>query len=98
MNSTIGGSSLSMAYGLPIKKKGDPHINLAERALMSLNEALVPSNFLVNIIPALCFLPDFFPGSGFKKQAKMWKAYQEDLHNLPFERALREIVRIPRQC
>ena len=94
MISAIGGSSLSIAYGLPIKEKNDPHIEIAKKALSTFNEAAVPNNFLVNVIPVLRFVPDYFPGAGFKAKAKYWTTYQEDLRNLPFQRAIDNTVNI----
>ncbi|KAF4610004.1 hypothetical protein D9613_010336 [Agrocybe pediades] len=81
----IGGSALSMAYGLPIKQEDDPIIELAEKALSTLNASVLPTNFLVNSLPALQYLPEFLPGSGFKAKAREWKKLQEEMKSRPFD-------------
>ncbi|KAF9552395.1 cytochrome P450, partial [Agrocybe pediades] len=58
----VHGSAISMAYGLPVQQRDDPYVDLAERSTNSLNRAVLPGNFLINIIPALRYVPEFFPG------------------------------------
>lgn len=89
----MAGSALSLAYGLPIRKNNDPLIDLAQRAVSAMNVSVLASNFLVNILPILKYVPEFFPGAGFKKKAREWKKLQEDLVNRPFEMVESQVVR-----
>ncbi|KAF9559433.1 cytochrome P450 [Agrocybe pediades] len=84
----VGGSALSMAYGFPIMEHDDPHIQLAEKALETMNIGTLPSNFLVNIIPSLKYVPGWVPGAGFQKIAKDWRQIQKDFREKPFARSL----------
>ena len=50
-----------------------------------------------NIVPALRFLPSWFPGASFKKYAKYWADETRDLIHGAFNRARKSIV-IPLYC
>jgi len=82
-----------MAYGFPIKYKNDPYIELAERALKSISESALPGKFLVNLIPALKYVPEWVPGAGFQKVAKEWKKIQIDFREAPFAKTVNDMVR-----
>ncbi|KAF9545988.1 cytochrome P450 [Agrocybe pediades] len=88
----IGGSALSMAYGFPIQEHDDPYVRLAEKALETINIGAMPGNFLVNIIPALKYVPSWFPGAGFQKIAKEWRQVQIDFREKPFARTLKAMA------
>ncbi|KAF8992253.1 cytochrome P450 [Cyathus striatus] len=87
----IGGIILSLAYGIDIKKTDDPFVNLAEEAIRTLGIAAVPGTFLVDIIPALKYLPEWFPGAGFKRTAREWKKLALASRDMPFEEGERKI-------
>ncbi|KAJ5473438.1 hypothetical protein N7475_003004 [Penicillium sp. IBT 31633x] len=48
----------------------DPLVNLADLALQQFSSATVPGAWLVDVIPALKYVPDWVPGAGFKKTAR----------------------------
>ncbi|KAF8799180.1 cytochrome P450 [Phlegmacium glaucopus] len=81
---TIGGMALSLSYGIQIKQTNDPFINLAEAALKSAGSAARVGAFLVDVIPILKYVPEFMPGAGFQKQARIWRKLQEDFRERPF--------------
>ena len=93
MKSTIGGLAISLAYGLNIRAKDEPYIAVAEKAGESITQAAVPGAFLVNLIPSLQYVPEWFPGAGWKKTVREWKKVQEDFRELPFQAALADIIR-----
>lgn len=43
----------------------------AEKAFVDLAAASAPGKYFVNAIPQLRYLPDWFPGATFKKDARM---------------------------
>lgn len=81
-----------MTYGLPIKKKDDPYVLLANKAIGAMNEAVLPANFLVNIVPALKYVPEFLPGASFKKIAREGMKLQDQFLNVPFDDAVKNMV------
>jgi hypothetical protein len=49
--STTGALIMYLAYGFDIKSHEDPFLSAAERALVIMEEAVVPGTFLVNAFP-----------------------------------------------
>ncbi|KAJ7498204.1 cytochrome P450 [Mycena galericulata] len=83
---------MSVAYGIKVQPQNDPFIALSKAALHSLVIASVPGKFLVDVIPALQYVPDWFPGAGFKRTAKRWNKLSQDMMELPFAEAKRRIA------
>lgn len=42
-------------------------------------------DFLVNIIPALVKVPDWFPGTGWKKTAREWRQQKDEIVQATYE-------------
>ena len=80
---------MSITYGIDAKSTDDRFLNVNIQASRATSAALVPGNFLVDVIPicgCLCtqtvtykrltnspivrYIPDWFPGTGFKVLAK----------------------------
>jgi hypothetical protein len=55
-----------------VQPKNDPFIDIAEQATDAIGCSLNSGSYLVDQIPVLKHLPDWFPGAGFKAQAKDW--------------------------
>lgn len=93
--SAIGGMALSLAYGLQIQHQTekDPFIQLAETAVKSISAAASFGAFFVDVIPILKHVPEFVPGAGFQKKARVWRKIQEDFRNVPYESSIEAIVR-----
>ncbi|KAF4609438.1 hypothetical protein D9613_012939 [Agrocybe pediades] len=91
----ISGTALSIAYGIPIQRENDHYIELAEETVSNIAKAGLPTNFLVNLIPVLKYVPEFVPGAGFKKKAREWRARADAFLTEPFVAALQAIVRTP---
>ncbi|KAF8799105.1 cytochrome P450 [Phlegmacium glaucopus] len=81
---TIGGMAISMSYGIQIKPTNDPFIDLADAALSSAGSAGRVGAFLVDVIPILKYVPEFMPGAGFQKKARIWRKLQEGFRERPF--------------
>ena len=54
--------------------------------------AAVPGSFLIDFIPALKYVPSWFPGGGFKKAAAYWREVNRKVLELPFNHVHRQIV------
>ena len=79
-----------MAYGIEIKPINDPFIDLAESAMKSIGASV--GIFLVDIIPILKYVPEFVPGAGLKKQARIWRKLQEDFREQPYLASVEAMV------
>ena len=92
--SAIGGMTLSLAYGLQIQQTNDPFINLAETAAKSISAVASFGTFLVDVIPILKYVPEFVPGAGFQKKARIWRKLQEDFREVPYSSSIEAMVRL----
>ena len=87
-----GDTIITIAYGLDVKPKNDPYIQIAEEAIRTSAEAAVPGAFWVDALPILKYVPAWMPGASFKRKAREWKIITERILNAPFECFLREMV------
>ncbi|KAG8407885.1 hypothetical protein J3458_020195 [Metarhizium acridum] len=88
-----GGSVLRVTYGYTITKaEKDPLIELIELSASQLGLALVPGAWAVDIVPALKYLPDWFPGAGFKQTAKEFSKVAQKMANVPYEFVLSQMA------
>jgi cytochrome P450 len=80
-----GAIILKIAYGYTIEPfKPDPLVTLADEALEQFSQATVPGTWLVDVIPFLRYLPDWFPGTEFKRTARHWKSTANELVDKPY--------------
>ncbi|KAG2007166.1 cytochrome P450 [Coprinopsis cinerea AmutBmut pab1-1] len=73
VRSTAGAIILRISHGYRVKEHQDPFVAVAEEATEQFSLATAPGGFLVNLIPPLKHLPDWFPGAGFKQTAREWR-------------------------
>ncbi|KAL2008457.1 hypothetical protein VTN00DRAFT_6651 [Thermoascus crustaceus] len=80
-----GAIILKITYGYTIEPhKKDPLVDIAEQALEQFSVAATPGAFLVDTVPLLKYLPDWFPGTGFKRTARAWKKNLTDAVEKPY--------------
>jgi len=53
---------------------------------------MLPGTFLVDMLPMLKHIPDWFPGASFKRKAKQWRLKTLELRDRPFEDMKRKLV------
>ncbi|KAJ7114001.1 cytochrome P450 [Mycena epipterygia] len=83
---------MSVTYGIKVLPQNDPYVALAKAAVQTLVIASVPGRFLVDVIPALKYVPDWFPGAGFKRTANEWHKLARAMMDAPFAEAKRNIA------
>ena len=83
---------MSMTYGIQIKYHNDPFIDIAEAAISSGSLAAAPGAFLVDVIPILKYIPEFIPGAGFQKKARIWRKQQENMREQPYLASIETMV------
>ncbi|KAJ7607903.1 cytochrome P450 [Roridomyces roridus] len=83
---------MSAAYGIDVLPVNDPYVDLAEAATDPMTRAVVPGAFLVDLIPLLRYIPEWFPGAGFKRKAREWKTLAQKMQEVPFEETKRRIA------
>ncbi|KAI0646809.1 cytochrome P450 [Trametes meyenii] len=80
-----GATIMSVGYDINVEPHDDPYIQTAEDAVASIAETTNAGSYLVDVIPILKHVPEWFPGAGFKKQARIWHTAVDKLFNDPFE-------------
>ena len=82
--SFVGSTTLSMTYSIDVQPYNDPYIKIAEEALVAIAEFLVPGAFLVDIIPILKYVPEWFPGAKFQSKAVAMRKHAAIMRNTTF--------------
>ncbi|TFK21782.1 cytochrome P450 [Coprinopsis marcescibilis] len=90
----VGGVGFSLAYGIEADRENDPNIILAEKALGIAFDASLPGKrYLVDLIPAMKYIPEWFPGANFQKDAKEGRRLMNEFLNTPFAQAEQAALR-----
>ncbi|KAF3136047.1 hypothetical protein TWF594_008019 [Orbilia oligospora] len=77
---------LDMAYGYRTDPNGhDPLVDLVEQWMAEFCDAAVAGAWLVDMIPWLQYLPEWFPGAGFKSTARRYRTKYMQAINIPFD-------------
>lgn len=88
----MGSIILRMTYGYSVEQgSADPLVELIERMAENLVKATVP--WMVDFITALKYLPEWLPGTGFKKTARSWKKINQSVINIPYLFVTRQMER-----
>ncbi|RYP77978.1 hypothetical protein DL771_000837 [Monosporascus sp. 5C6A] len=85
---------LKITYGYTIERKSaDPLVKLIDHAMENLSKAFVPLYWAIDSVPAIQYLPDWFPGMSYRKLAEEWKAVNEAAAELPYDFVKRQMAR-----
>ncbi|PPQ74562.1 hypothetical protein CVT24_004354 [Panaeolus cyanescens] len=88
---TAGDIVMSATYGINKASDQEYYIQLADDAVKTVVEALVPGAYLVDAFPILKHVPSWFPGASFKKKAKIGSDKRELMFDEPFALVKRQI-------
>ncbi|KAH7139807.1 cytochrome P450 [Dactylonectria estremocensis] len=81
----VGTVILKIAYGYTAEPfKNDVLIDIAGDAMDKFARAGVPGAFMVDMMPFLRYVPEWFPGAGFQKIARQWGAELIDVIEKPY--------------
>ncbi|KAG6375632.1 cytochrome P450 [Boletus reticuloceps] len=69
---TAGAIILEVTYGYTVQEGTDPFVTLADEVMAIVSLIATPGAFLVDVIPALRLLPEWFSGTGFLQDAKKY--------------------------
>ncbi|KAI0920701.1 hypothetical protein AcW1_002368 [Taiwanofungus camphoratus] len=79
-----GALIVGVSYGLEVKPKDDPYVETAEKALHAISMAGNAGAYLVDSIPTLKYVPAWFPGAKFKREAAEWRKACRAMLEVPF--------------
>ncbi|EGN94698.1 hypothetical protein SERLA73DRAFT_187752 [Serpula lacrymans var. lacrymans S7.3] len=79
------GTIMQIAYGHTVDSVEDKYIKLADEALTATVNYGSPGSQLVDLVPALKYLPVWMPGTGFKRRASVVYKLVRAMIETPFE-------------
>lgn len=91
--SCIGGFSISIAYGLPVQRQHDSRVRFSGMVFGEMIAAAGSGKLVIHFISSLLQdIPDWMPGSGFKKAARDLRSLIEKLVEDPYQAGLELLV------
>lgn len=81
---TAGAIILRICYGYEVKDDNDPLVDIAERALDQIARYGITGDFMVDFLPSLAKVPEWFPGAGFKRIARECRETLEEMAAAPY--------------
>ncbi|KAG2337086.1 cytochrome P450 [Suillus weaverae] len=82
---TAGAIILRISHGYEVKENNDRFIDLADRAMDNFSWSTAPGAFIVDIVPFLANVPEWFPGAGFKRLAREWRQIANEMVDVPYK-------------
>ncbi|KAI0074482.1 cytochrome P450 [Panus rudis PR-1116 ss-1] len=76
---------MKVTYGIEVHDAHNEYVRIAEGVIEGFNDAGQPGHFLVDIMPFLKHIPEWFPGATFQKKAKYWRNESMKMLNQPFD-------------
>ncbi|KAF8840876.1 cytochrome P450 [Paxillus ammoniavirescens] len=92
IRATAGAIILKVTYGYTAQADEDPFVELADRAMANISLVATPGAFLVDLIPALRYLPEWFPGTGFLRDAKKYRQLMTETVTRPHQYVLEQMA------
>jgi hypothetical protein len=73
-----------MTYSINVRPYNDPYIMIIEEAMEAIAGLLAPGSYVVDIIPFLKYIPEWFPGAKFQSKAAVMREHAEKMRNTTF--------------
>ncbi|KAG6827613.1 hypothetical protein H0H92_011103 [Tricholoma furcatifolium] len=83
---------MRISHGYAVQEKNDPYVKIADAASNMFSASTVPGKYLVDTLPFLRHVPTWFPGAGFKREAKEWSALLLEMVERPHNYVKRDIA------
>ncbi|KAJ7705891.1 hypothetical protein B0H14DRAFT_2547878 [Mycena olivaceomarginata] len=80
-----------VVYGIDVLPSNDPYLSLAYEAVETLSNAGIPGKYLVDSLPILKYVPSWFPGVGFQRDAEEWSKLSQRLADAPLAETRRQM-------
>ncbi|EJT98958.1 cytochrome P450 [Dacryopinax primogenitus] len=88
----VASISFMVAYGYDVDSEKSDLVTGVNEILRIFERVIQPGVWIVDIIPALKYLPPWFPGAGFKRMAKQWRTQIEEVRQIPMQRVKQELA------
>ncbi|KAH7320409.1 cytochrome P450 [Rhizoctonia solani] len=80
-----GSTVLTAVYGYEVASEDDSLFKTVDAAVLGFSQALLAQNYLVNTLPWLEHIPEWFPGAQWKAKANEWRRQRDQMLHVPFE-------------
>jgi hypothetical protein len=84
---------MRVAYGFDDIETNKALIKNGQHVAQQIGEVTNPTKFLVNIFPSLQYVPEWFPGAGWKGHLRWLSDLSEQTRRQPFDDAKAKKVR-----
>ncbi|EKM55883.1 uncharacterized protein PHACADRAFT_144778 [Phanerochaete carnosa HHB-10118-sp] len=81
---TSGATVLDIIYGMDVDPSDDQATEIVDKAIEVFTEIADAGGYLVDLLPPLKYLPTWFPGAGFKRQASLWKQQVDRMYEMSY--------------
>lgn len=76
---------LKITYGYSAELHSpDPLTELISRVMNNASGVAIPFAWAVDLVPFLSYLPEWFPGAGFKRKAREWRGLLDASADIPY--------------
>ncbi|GJE93712.1 cytochrome P450 [Phanerochaete sordida] len=84
---STGALILYLTYGYEVSEDTDQDalVNIAEEAMQGFARASDPGAYMVDTLPWLKHIPEWFPGARFQQDAKVMRQSRERLYDVPYD-------------
>ncbi|KAJ8088032.1 hypothetical protein PM082_013583 [Marasmius tenuissimus] len=79
-----GACILLISHGYNAKDFDDPFVLASSTVMKQFGDAATPAKWLVDVFPTLMYIPDWLPGSGFKRVAARYRLTAEEAFIKPY--------------
>ncbi|KAI9571622.1 cytochrome P450 [Boletus coccyginus] len=82
-----------IAHCCSVQDDDDPLVKMVDNAMNVFYTIMKPGRFLVDTLPILRYLPEWFPGGGFHKDAKRWRKIVRETADTPHQLVLEHLAK-----
>ncbi|GAB1517022.1 hypothetical protein RhiTH_000065 [Rhizoctonia solani] len=79
-----GSSIIKSVYGYEATASNDALFEAVSQAVQGFSQAVLASNFYVNLFPWMQYIPAWFPGAQWKRKALAWREQTDQMLNIPY--------------
>ncbi|KAJ7439497.1 cytochrome P450 [Mycena latifolia] len=89
LRTTTGAIIMMIGLGYPITEN-DEFVRIAEAAQLAMVSAARPGAYLVDLLPVLKYIPEWFPGASFQRVGREGRELSQELQSKPFAWAVKQ--------
>ncbi|KIJ54068.1 hypothetical protein M422DRAFT_241327 [Sphaerobolus stellatus SS14] len=84
---------MKVVYNYTLQDKNDSFVDIVRVAVEGVTESVTIGSFLVDFLPFLEYVPEWFPGAGWKRRASYFRTSTVAINTVPYEMVKKNIER-----